>query len=186
MEWGELYFGPDSKVGLVPMSSTLMYMFLVTAEPGNPWMEREQLAELMRERLSAYTGLVAELREQIIDPSGVVYKPMESVAVANPWGKGRILLIGDAAHATTPHLAQGAAMAIEDAVLLAEILARDGVVSDLVKEFMSRRYARANFVYDSSNQIATWELEEWAGIHNPEARPGQLLHGATVKLMEAY
>lgn len=186
VEWGEIYFGPDSKVGLVPMSSTLMYMFLVTAEPDNPWMDRERLAELMRQRLSAYTGLIAELREQILDPSGVVYKPMENVAVTNPWGKGRVLLIGDAAHATTPHLSQGAAMAIEDAVLLAELLSRDCTVSALVQEFMSRRYHRANFVANSSNQIAAWELEEWAGIHNTDARPGQLLHSATAKLMEEY
>jgi 2-polyprenyl-6-methoxyphenol hydroxylase-like FAD-dependent oxidoreductase len=186
VEWGEVYFGPDSKVGLVPMSKTQMYMFLVTAEPGNPWMAREQLALLMRQRLSAYTGLVAELRELITDPAGVVYKPMENVLVPAPWGKGRIMLIGDAAHASTPHLAQGAAMAIEDAVLLGELLGRDAQLEASLNEFTKRRFKRAQFVLDSSTQIATWELEEWAGIVNPDARPGQLLHSATLELMNDY
>ena len=55
VEWGEIYFGSGTKVGLVPMSPTLMYMFLVTAEPGNPHRSPEELADLMRDRLGDYT-----------------------------------------------------------------------------------------------------------------------------------
>ncbi len=40
----------------------------------------------------------------------MVYKPMESIMLPGPWHKGRVIIIGDAAHTTTPHLAQGAAM----------------------------------------------------------------------------
>lgn len=43
-------------------------------------------------------------------------------APRDPWYRGRVLLIGDAAHATTPHLAMGAWIAIEDAVVLGEVL----------------------------------------------------------------
>lgn len=163
-----------------------MYMFIVTAEPGNPWKDQDRLADLMRSRLTAYTGLIAELREKIVDPKAVVYKPMENVMVTNPWGEGRVMLIGDAAHATTPHLSQGAAIAIEDSVLLGELLGRDSPIETLLAEFMSRRYERAKFVVDSSTQIANWELEEWSGIVNPDAKPGQLLHSATLELMKDY
>ncbi|MCY0853614.1 FAD-dependent oxidoreductase [Cupriavidus sp. D39] len=184
--WGELFFGPDSKVGLVPMSDREMYMLLVTAEPGNPWMEKELLADKMRQRLAEYTGLIANLRELITDPAGVVYKPMETILMPAPWNKGRVLLIGDAAHAATPHLAQGAAMAIEDAVLLGDLLANDTPLQDALSDFMRRRFSRARFVYESCNQISAWEQEEWRGEENPNAKPGELLHSAILELMNEY
>ena len=186
VEWGHVYFGQTTKVGLVPMAPDLMYMFLVTHEPDNPRMPREKLATLMRERLAGYTGLVAQLREMITDSDAVVYKPMEHLVLPAPWYKGRAIVIGDGAHATTPHLAQGAAMAIEDAVLLAELLGQDRPLPDLLDEFMERRFERARFVVETSSQIAAWEMEQWAGIQNPEARPGQLLGEATHALMAAY
>ncbi|WLB50466.1 FAD-dependent monooxygenase [Bradyrhizobium sp. 521_C7_N1_3] len=184
--WGELHFGPNSKVGLVPISPAVMYMFLITHEPGNPWMESDRLADLMRLRLSSYNGLIAQQRELITDPSCVNYKPMEEIWLPVPWGKGRIMLIGDAAHASTTHLAQGAAMAIEDAVLLGELLGRDAPLDALTAEFMARRFNRVKYVFETSAQIGAWELEKWQGIVNPDARPAQLLQAATVELMKDY
>jgi 2-polyprenyl-6-methoxyphenol hydroxylase-like FAD-dependent oxidoreductase len=164
-----------------------MYMFVVSAEPGKPWMAPEGLATSMRERLTGFSGIIAELGEQIVDPAGVVYKPMENLILPAPWNKGRVLIIGDAAHATTPHLAQGAAMAIEDAVLLGELLGRDGATFDaLLAEFTVRRFDRARFVVETSDQIARWEMESWEGIKNPAARPGELLHHASVALLEDF
>jgi 2-polyprenyl-6-methoxyphenol hydroxylase-like FAD-dependent oxidoreductase len=186
VEWGEVYYGARTKVGLVPMAPDRMYLFAVTAEPGNSRMPPENLAWLLRERISEYSGFVAELREQITEPSEVVYRPMESMLLPSPWWKGRVILIGDAVHATTPHLAQGAAMAIEDAVLLAELLARGDSLETVLAEFMSRRFGRVKFVIDSSLQIGEWEMEQWAGIHNPKARPGELLHEATLAMMADY
>lgn len=186
VEWGAVYFGERTKVGLTPMSPTRMYMFLVSHEPENPRFARETLAEEMRARLDGYTGLVAALRQQIVDPAGVVYRPMEHLLLPAPWYKGRAIVIGDGAHATTPHLAQGAAMAIEDAVLLGELLGRDEALPNLLDEFMRRRFSRAKFVIDSSRQIADWEMEDWAGIENPDANPGRLLGEATHALMAAY
>ena len=184
--WGEIHLGPRSKVGLTPMRRDLMYMFLVSAEPDNPWMPKNDLARLMRERLEGFGGFIAELGAQIVDPASVVYKPMENLLLPSPWNKGRILIIGDAAHATTPHLAQGAAMAIEDAVLLGSLVQRGGAMEPLLEEFMRRRFDRAKFVIESSDQIAKWELESWQGIHNPEARPGELLHEASVARLEDF
>jgi 2-polyprenyl-6-methoxyphenol hydroxylase-like FAD-dependent oxidoreductase len=186
VEWGELFFGPDSKAGLVPLSPTLMYLLLVTKEPSNAELPAAELAPLMRKRMMAYSGFAAELREQVLDSSAVVYRPIEHLMMPSPWFKGRVLLIGDAAHAATPHLAQGAAMAIEDAVLLGELLSRTAPVHELLGEFMQRRFHRAKYVSDCSTQLATWELEEWAGIKSPSARPGPLLHEATLALMADY
>lgn len=186
MEWGQMYFGPDSKVGLVPMSPSLMYMFVVTEEPGNPKLSGPKMAEMMRSRLTSYTGEVARLREMITKPEGVVYRPMEVLLLPRPWNCGRTIIIGDAAHSSTPHLAQGAAMAIEDAVLLGELLGQDRPISDILIEFMERRFARAKSVFENSVQIGKWEMEQWAGIENIGARPGELLHETTAALMANF
>src|SRR5258708_35313202 len=186
MGWGPLVFGRDSRVGLVPLWVTLFSIFSVTAGPENARYPLPNLARMMRERLSAYTGYIAELREQIVDPTGVVFKPIENVLLPPPWVKGRTIIIGDAAHATTPHLAQGAAMAIEDAVLLGELLGREDPLELLLGGFMARQFERARFVIESSRQISAWEQEQWRGIKNPEARPGEILREATMGLMGTY
>ena len=77
-------------------------------------------------------------------------------------------------------------MAIEDGVLLAELLSGSQPLERVLKEFMSRRFKRAKYVVESSNQIAEWEMEDWRGIRNPNARPGELLHEATLALLEEY
>ncbi len=150
--------GNKVNVGLVPLSQDLMYMFVTTMEPGNPKMPPEKLDVLMRNRLAGFGGMVADVAAQIDDASQVVYKPMEVVLVPAPWYRGRVVIIGDAAHSTTPHLGQGAGMAIEDAIVLAEELDTDRPVSQQLAAFMQRRYDRCKFVVDSSLRIGEWEM----------------------------
>lgn len=142
--------GPAGNAGLVPLADNLMYMFLTSHEPGNPWMDQDSLAAEMRKRLGGFSGVIGELREQITDSSQVVYKPLEVVFVSEPWYRGRVLLIGDAAHAATPHLGQGAGMAIEDAVVLGEELTAGGSVAQQLERFMARRYERCKYIAESS------------------------------------
>ena len=142
--------GPAGNAGLVPLGRDQMYLFVTSHEPANPRMEAATLATQMRQRLSGFTGLIGELREQITDSDMVVYKPLEVVFVSEPWYRGRVVLIGDAVHATTPHLGQGAGMAIEDAVVLGEELVAGGSVEQQLERFMARRYERCKFISDSS------------------------------------
>jgi 2-polyprenyl-6-methoxyphenol hydroxylase-like FAD-dependent oxidoreductase len=145
------------KCGFVPLTEETGYVLLVQSEPGNPRHPPEQLAEIFRERLAACTGLMGELRDQITDPELVVYRPLEVMFVTRPWHKGRVLLIGDAVHATTPHLGQGAAQAVEDAVVVGQVFARDAPIESLMQEFTDRRYERCKFIFESSVQIGEWE-----------------------------
>lgn len=55
-------------------------------------------------------------------PDAIYHSPLEEVRIPR-WSRGRVLLVGDAAHATAPVWAQGAAMALEDALVLAGLLA---------------------------------------------------------------
>lgn len=144
------YVGPEGNAGLVPLADNLMYMFSTAHEPDNPWYEPKDFVALMRKSLSKIGGLVGELREQINESSQVVYKPMEVVFVDEPWYQGRVLLIGDAAHATTPHLGQGAGMAIEDALVLSIELIGEGSLGDKLQRFMQRRFERCKYISEKS------------------------------------
>lgn len=158
------YPTPNGNAGLCPLSDDTMYMFVTSAEPGNPRMPEDQLPALMRDRLKDYGGIIAELRETISDPAEVVYKPMEVVFVDEPWFRDRVILIGDAAHATTPHLAQGAGMAIEDAIVLADELGRSDDWKAAFQSFHDRRFERCKTISEGSIQVGDWEIN-----HSPEA-----------------
>ncbi len=186
LEWGHVYYGDRSKVGLIPISPTLIYMWLLTEEKSDTVFPPDELAAAMRARLAGWTGVVGELRELILDSSQVVPRANETVFLQSPWNSGRTMLIGDAAHATTPHLGQGAAMAIEDGVLLAELLAKHENYEDAFDEFMRRRFERVKRVVETSNQLAAWELAEWHGHSDPNANPGQLNFRTTQSLLEEY
>nr|WP_265738032.1 FAD-dependent oxidoreductase [Pseudomonas aeruginosa] len=183
LDWGMVFFGAKSKAGLVPLSDSLMYLFIATPEPGNPRHPADQLHLLLKERLAEYGGILRQLREQIDDPANVVYRPMEVLMLPQPWHKGRVVLIGDSAHSSTPHLAEGAGMAIEDSVLLADMLAAGQDDLDAVlSAFAQRRLPRAKLVYDTSLTIGEWEMAQWNG--QPHGDIGALMNTTYTTLMQ--
>jgi 2-polyprenyl-6-methoxyphenol hydroxylase-like FAD-dependent oxidoreductase len=156
-----MFDGARGRAGFVPLAEDLMYVLLVEKppedEPARP--PEERLAEVFRERLGEFGGPVAEVRDQIVDPAAVVLRAVESIFLPPPWYRGRVLLIGDAAHATSPHVGQGAAQAIEDGVVLAEELASPKALAQALEDFMARRYERCRIVVEGSLQIGRWEQE---------------------------
>jgi 2-polyprenyl-6-methoxyphenol hydroxylase-like FAD-dependent oxidoreductase len=151
------YEGPTG-YGLVPLSDSLMYMFVTTPEPGNPRYAKDQLAAAMRSKLAVVPPDIAALREQITDNTEVVYRPLEWLFLEGDWHKGRVVLLGDAAHATTPHLGQGAGMAIEDSIVIAEELAARNSIAESLRAYQQRRYDRCKYIVDSSVAICRSQL----------------------------
>lgn len=97
-----------------------------------------------------------------------------------PWYRDRVLIIGDAAHATIPQLGSGAALAVEDAVVIAEEVAEGGSIDDIIHRYMTRRYDRCKTVVDVSNTLAEWEQLEWSGLPLPEGANMGALMGKTL------
>jgi 2-polyprenyl-6-methoxyphenol hydroxylase-like FAD-dependent oxidoreductase len=141
-------------VGLVPLSDTLMYMYVTTPEPENRRYPRTGLAAEMRAKLVDQPARIAALAEQISDDEAVVYKPLEWIMLEGPWHRGRVVLIGDAVHATTPHLGQGAGMAIEDSIVIAEELQRQGYPESAFAAFRARRIDRCRYIVEQSKAIS--------------------------------
>ncbi|MEO6338703.1 MAG: FAD-dependent oxidoreductase [Caulobacteraceae bacterium] len=164
----QTYEGPHS-VGLVPLSQALMYMFITTPEPGNPRYPREGLAAAMRSKLTAVPPAIAALRDLITDDDEVVYKPMECIFMHGDWHKGRVVLIGDAIHATTPHLGQGAGMAIEDAIVLADELARGDSPEAAFQTYRARRFERCEFIAGTSRAIGDGQIGKGPRVDHAKA-----------------
>jgi 2-polyprenyl-6-methoxyphenol hydroxylase-like FAD-dependent oxidoreductase len=176
-----LWQGSRAKAGLLPITESSMYLLNVTLEPGRPRQQPEQFHELLRERLEEFTvDIVAEIREGLTTPDGIVYSPIEEVDLPPPWYQGRVLIAGDAAHASAPHITQGASMAIEDAVVLAELAVNGDPVLQKLATFMERRYPRCKFVQDVSHQILEAEMNTdpefvaQRNAHAAEMLPAQL------------
>ena len=154
-----VYNAADRKAGLITVSGTDSYLFLLvsTPEPGRP--RREDFPALLRSALACFGGPVAEIRDDITDPAAIHYSPLNPVLVPAPWHRGRVVLIGDAAHATTPHLAYGAGLAVEDGIILGEMLAGAPDVETALKAFTDRRWERCRMVVENGLQIQRWEIE---------------------------
>jgi 2-polyprenyl-6-methoxyphenol hydroxylase-like FAD-dependent oxidoreductase len=90
-----------------------------------------------------------------------VARPLETVFVTAPWHREGVLLVGDAAHATTPQLASGAGMAMEDGVVLGEAMAAaDFDLETGLGLFMERRFRRCAFVVERSLSLGRLEREQ--------------------------
>jgi 2-polyprenyl-6-methoxyphenol hydroxylase-like FAD-dependent oxidoreductase len=79
------------------------------------------------------------------DASDVHFAPIEEVAPP-AWGTGNVVLVGDAAHASSPNMAQGAAMAVEDALVLADVVASGRPAEQTLGEYERRRMDRVAWV----------------------------------------
>ncbi len=153
----QAYEGPIG-MGLVPLGKSLMYLYVTSPEPGNPRYPRAGLAEAMRAKLKHAPERIAALARSITRDEDVVYKPLEWIWLEGPWFKGRVVLLGDAVHATTPHLGQGAGMAIEDGIVLAEELAQKDSPAEAFPAWQARRVERCRYIVEQSLGICQSQL----------------------------
>lgn len=148
-----MMMGTGKRLGIMPISDEKLYLFGVMLEPRDAWYERAEWPALMRERFAEFRGPAAPFLDQLGEGAEVLYTGVEEVIAPLPWHRGRVLLIGDAAHASTPFMGQGGAMALEDAVVLAEELASEGALEQALLAFGQRRHPMCRLVQDVSRQV---------------------------------
>jgi 2-polyprenyl-6-methoxyphenol hydroxylase-like FAD-dependent oxidoreductase len=148
-----MMMGFGTRLGIMPISRDELYVFGTTREPGKPFYPRDSWATEMRSKFAAFKGPAASLLAEITGPEQVFYTSVEEVHLALPWSRGRVVLIGDAAHSSTPFMGQGGAMALEDALLLAEMLDGASDMPAVLTAFSTRRFDRCKFVQDVSRGV---------------------------------
>ena len=161
----DLYYGgPSFIAGYCPTGEDSLYAYIVEPAQDRSELSPDEQLATMKQLSQAYHGPWDEIRETLTDPSRVNYTWFETHVLDDPWNRGRVVLIGDAAHTCPPTIAQGGAMALEDAVVLAELLTeRSALDRDLWDAFHARRYQRAKTVVEASNTLAQWQLEHVQG-----------------------
>jgi 2-polyprenyl-6-methoxyphenol hydroxylase-like FAD-dependent oxidoreductase len=101
--------------------------------------------------MDGYADPVPSLLGALEDQAGVHSGQIEEVEL-DSWVRGSVLLIGDAAHATSPNMAQGAGMALEDAIVLAATLGSAGSLAEALADFERRRRPRTDWVREQTHR----------------------------------
>lgn len=156
----QLWVGEHLKVGLNPVSRNQMYLFVNEDRPVNDFVPPEQFLERLRALLEPFSAPQVRAAAAMLDEhSLVVFRPLEGLLVEQPWYRGRCVLIGDTVHATTPHLASGACIGIEDALVLAEELEHGANVAQALEAFQQRRWPRCRMVVENSRRLGEIEIQ---------------------------
>jgi 2-polyprenyl-6-methoxyphenol hydroxylase-like FAD-dependent oxidoreductase len=157
-------FAGPVKATLIPLSAGDCYLALVAPEAApQHGLSGPEIIGQMQGMLSRFGGWIGQLRDVLAGQGSAAYGPIEQVTVAEPWARGRVLIGGDAAHATSPHMAQGAAMAAEDAIVLAAELSRGERLDQALDAWYRRRRPRATLVQDYSAALMRQEQGEPTG-----------------------
>ncbi|MEU1050389.1 FAD-dependent oxidoreductase [Streptomyces sp. NPDC005897] len=154
------YGGPAYIAGYCPTSETTLYAYVVEAHRDRDSLPPESYADEMRRLTRHYGGFWPEITEHITDPAKVNYTWFDRMLVEGAWHRGRVVLVGDAAHCCPPTLAQGAALSLEDAWVLAQVLTASDAWDDaLLQAYYERRITRVRPVVEASVQIGRWQLD---------------------------
>jgi 2-polyprenyl-6-methoxyphenol hydroxylase-like FAD-dependent oxidoreductase len=164
-----IYGGTSLLVGYCPTSEETIYVYLVEPKRDRADLDPAAYVDELRAAAAGYGGHWPEIVDSITDPSTINYTWMDRHLIEGDWHRGRVVLAGDAVHACPPTFAQGAAMSLEDTVVLADLLiAADSFDEALFVEYRARRLPRVTIVVDASVQIAQWQLAHDRTANVPE------------------
>lgn len=154
-----MWLGPKIKAGVSPVSADAMYLYVTEDRATNCFIDPAEFLPRLRELLAPFKAAeIQGVRKRLDASSQVIYRPLEGLLLRQPWNRGRVVLIGDTVHATTPHLASGACIGIEDALVLADEIDKAGDLASALAAFQGRRWERCRMVVENSNRLGEIEI----------------------------
>lgn len=154
------YNSPVGRLGFYYLPQNLVYVPAVINWPEWQWLSEDDVRAKLIELLDSMSApAIRELRSRLTDDADVVGRPFEWILLPPPWYKGRTLLIGDAAHATSAHMGMGGGMALEDAAVLGQCISSADNLEAALETFMQRRFERVKLVVETSNKLGQLERE---------------------------
>jgi len=147
----QMHLGDGCVFGLVPMGAGRTYGFAYVIQPRfqDPLEGR---LERLRNRFATFGGRAQEYLASLGRDDEVICSAMEWMEFEK-WHAGRVVLVGDAAHASSPMMGQGGCMAMEDACVLAEELRAAASVQNALASYVNRRKARVKWVQHQSKAV---------------------------------
>jgi 2-polyprenyl-6-methoxyphenol hydroxylase-like FAD-dependent oxidoreductase len=156
-------WGVGQRLGLIPMSHGRVYWFFTMNASrrdeiqGTAAERKQQIQEILKDWHEPIPSIIqATEAETIIDTNLNELEPLSH------WHSGRVVLLGDAAHAMTPNLGQGACQALEDAVTLGQCLQEEGDVEAALNLYESKRVEHARRVVEYSRRFGEVAHDEAA------------------------
>ena len=160
LDAGEFFLGHANPCGITACGPDSIYMWMLTEHhERESYLTDEELFVNLREQLADFGGNARWIRDNMTRDDWINYRPLAAVLQPKDWFNGRIVLVGDAVHATTPHLASGAGMAVESGIVLAEELARTDDVAAALRAYEERRFDRCRDVVETSVAVGKLQLE---------------------------
>ncbi|MBN8822819.1 MULTISPECIES: FAD-dependent monooxygenase [unclassified Spirosoma] len=154
-------WGTKGRVGVVPMANDQVYWFACINAPAKSDEMRQMTVQKLADRFANYHAPIPELIAKTPNES-LIWNDIIDLKPLNSYVFGRAVLLGDAAHATTPNMGQGACQAIEDAVILADELAKNQPTEAAFAAFDLRRLQRTHYITNTS-----WRIGQLAQTSSP-------------------
>jgi 2-polyprenyl-6-methoxyphenol hydroxylase-like FAD-dependent oxidoreductase len=154
-----MYRAPGLYVLSAPLpKQNLIYGATVSNRDPTEHVGDDRARDILAAQLACFTApYVVELAKRLTAASEVIVRPFEWLLTPDPWFRERVLLIGDAAHATTAQMAAGGGMAMEDALVLAACMANSASAQTGLEAFMKRRFERVRLVVEAGVTICKYE-----------------------------
>lgn len=152
LQKGSETWGPKGRFGMTPLVQNRIYWYAcINSRPNNKRYRHYSIRDLLS-NFGGYHDPITEIiahtqNEDLIWNDIVDIKPLSRFAYGN------VVLIGDAAHATTPNMGQGACQALEDVAVLCDELDGSHAIDQAFKNFERRRLARTKYITDTSRRI---------------------------------
>ena len=148
-----MMMGPGKRFGIMPISADKLYTFGTIVEPEGKWYDPQAWPETMATKFQEFEGPARQFIEELGPRSEVLYTAVEEIVMPLPWHAGRVVLLGDAAHASTPFMGQGGAMGVQDAAVLARLLDSDNDIPVILAAYGAARGPLCRFAQDVSRQV---------------------------------
>ena len=165
-------WAPQGRVGMAPLPHNTIYWYAcMNAKPNDPAMR-----DTTPEQLAAHFSNVYEPVATVLaatKPEQMIWNDIADLEPLKQFAFGKVVLLGDAAHATTPNMGQGACQAIEDAVVLKQCLQQEPSIAAALRQYEKRRLARTAKVVRMSRllgAVSQWQNPLLIGLRNTAFR----------------
>lgn len=152
-------WGRGARFGIVPIGHGRVYWFATRNAPAGVTYSADENRAILLETFGEWHAPIRELISSTL-PHAILHNDIIDIAPFDTWHRGRAVLLGDAAHPTTPNLGQGACMAIESAAVLAEELSRSDV-DEAIASYVRQRVPRVARITNESWKIGS--IGQWEG-----------------------
>jgi len=161
-------WGANGRFGLTPLVNNQIYWYACVNTPLNSAVYNFTIDDI-KKQFHDYSGQIRNVLQKTTQEN-LITAPIMDIKPINNYAFNRVLLIGDAAHATTPNMGQGACMAVEDVcVLFDELQQNETDVLTAFEQFNLRRLKRTHYIIDTSRlagKVAQLENKFLIGLRN--------------------